>query len=184
MTSIPASRSALATIFAPRSWPSRPGLAMTTRIGPAMLASHRRCATFRRALTSSAAYFAGTDGRQRGAGRTGVSSQGQPGGRTPLGLAAEAGTYAVQAEMVGHVGMPAPAPDGWAQSGSAGGALRTPPPHDEALSCQQFCSPVRSHQKSRPLGAVVPAGLIPIRLPIQRLPRAYPSWLAPDRQLS
>src|SRR5687767_4411510 len=32
MTSIPASRSARAITFAPRSWPSRPGLAMTTRI--------------------------------------------------------------------------------------------------------------------------------------------------------
>src|SRR5262249_37639497 len=32
MTSIPASRSARAMIFAPRSWPSRPGFAMTTRI--------------------------------------------------------------------------------------------------------------------------------------------------------
>src|SRR5918999_1274131 len=32
MTSMPASRSARAMIFAPRSWPSRPGLAMTTRI--------------------------------------------------------------------------------------------------------------------------------------------------------
>src|SRR3954463_16580862 len=33
MTSMPASRSARATTFAPRSCPSRPGLAMTTRIG-------------------------------------------------------------------------------------------------------------------------------------------------------
>src|SRR3990172_11403165 len=32
MTSMPASRSALAMIFAPRSWPSRPGFAITTRI--------------------------------------------------------------------------------------------------------------------------------------------------------
>src|SRR6266513_1355347 len=32
MTSIPASRRARAMIFAPRSWPSRPGFAMTTRI--------------------------------------------------------------------------------------------------------------------------------------------------------
>src|SRR5262245_5192360 len=31
MTSNPASRSARATIFAPRSWPSRPGLATITR---------------------------------------------------------------------------------------------------------------------------------------------------------
>src|SRR5687768_9878762 len=31
MTSMPASRSARAMIFAPRSWPSRPGLATTTR---------------------------------------------------------------------------------------------------------------------------------------------------------
>ena len=33
MTSMPASRSAAATTFAPRSWPSRPGLATRTRIG-------------------------------------------------------------------------------------------------------------------------------------------------------
>ena len=33
MTSIPASLSAAATTFAPRSWPSRPGLATRTRIG-------------------------------------------------------------------------------------------------------------------------------------------------------
>src|SRR4051812_41282645 len=32
MTSMPASRSARAITLAPRSWPSRPGLAMTTRI--------------------------------------------------------------------------------------------------------------------------------------------------------
>src|ERR1044072_9184364 len=34
MTSIPASRSDRAMIFAPRSWPSRPGFATTTRMGP------------------------------------------------------------------------------------------------------------------------------------------------------
>src|SRR5438309_662286 len=34
MTSMPASRSARATTFAPRSWPSRPGLATTTRMRP------------------------------------------------------------------------------------------------------------------------------------------------------
>src|SRR5215472_10741876 len=33
MTSIPASRSARAMTLAPRSWPSRPGLAIRTRIG-------------------------------------------------------------------------------------------------------------------------------------------------------
>ena len=33
MTSIPASRRAAATTFAPRSWPSRPGFATSTRIG-------------------------------------------------------------------------------------------------------------------------------------------------------
>src|SRR5687768_17161156 len=32
MTSMPASRSARATTLAPRSWPSSPGLAMSTRI--------------------------------------------------------------------------------------------------------------------------------------------------------
>src|SRR5918993_1508432 len=34
MTSMPASRSALATTLAPRSWPSSPGLATTTRMRP------------------------------------------------------------------------------------------------------------------------------------------------------
>src|SRR3954464_12729771 len=38
MTSMPASRSARAMIFAPRSWPSRPGLATTTRIFRAVAA--------------------------------------------------------------------------------------------------------------------------------------------------
>jgi hypothetical protein len=33
MTSNPASRSVRATILAPRSWPSRPGLAIRTRAG-------------------------------------------------------------------------------------------------------------------------------------------------------
>src|SRR5216684_320417 len=33
MTSIPASRSAAATTFAPRSWPSNPGFATSTRMG-------------------------------------------------------------------------------------------------------------------------------------------------------
>src|SRR3954447_7644516 len=37
MTSMPASRSARATTFAPRSWPSRPGLATTTRMRPVEL---------------------------------------------------------------------------------------------------------------------------------------------------
>src|SRR5712691_9203921 len=36
MTSKPASRSARATIFAPRSWPSSPGLATTIRYVPGM----------------------------------------------------------------------------------------------------------------------------------------------------
>src|SRR6185312_3708346 len=36
MTSMPASRSARATIFTPRSWPSSPTLASKTRIGAAM----------------------------------------------------------------------------------------------------------------------------------------------------
>src|SRR5215475_5726486 len=41
MTSMPASRSARAMIFAPRSWPSRPGFAMTTRIFPATIRKYR-----------------------------------------------------------------------------------------------------------------------------------------------
>src|SRR4051812_45351756 len=45
MTSMPASRSARAITLAPRSWPSRPGLAITTRSGrgiAAILPSHPR----------------------------------------------------------------------------------------------------------------------------------------------
>src|SRR3954454_10892566 len=41
MTSIPASRSALAMIFAPRSCPSRPGFATTTLIFPATVGQYR-----------------------------------------------------------------------------------------------------------------------------------------------
>src|SRR4029450_13005868 len=41
MTSMPASRSARAMIFAPRSWPSRPGFAITTRIFPATIGQYR-----------------------------------------------------------------------------------------------------------------------------------------------
>src|ERR671918_1982095 len=41
MTSMPASRRALAMIFAPRSWPSRPGLAITTRILAGTSAEYR-----------------------------------------------------------------------------------------------------------------------------------------------
>src|SRR5438445_42493 len=39
MTSMPASRSARATIFTPRSWPSSPTLAISTRMGAAMAAN-------------------------------------------------------------------------------------------------------------------------------------------------
>src|SRR6266542_3456302 len=42
MTSYPASRRARATIFAPRSWPSRPGLAITIRYVSAMSEEGRR----------------------------------------------------------------------------------------------------------------------------------------------
>src|SRR3954447_10662493 len=41
MTSIPASRSALAMIFAPRSWPSSPGFAITTLIFAATVRQYR-----------------------------------------------------------------------------------------------------------------------------------------------
>src|SRR5581483_6230284 len=41
MTSIPASRSARAMILAPRSWPSRPALAITTLIFPATVGQYR-----------------------------------------------------------------------------------------------------------------------------------------------
>src|ERR1700722_13508485 len=43
MTSMPASRKARAMILAPRSWPSRPGLATTTRILPLGGASADTC---------------------------------------------------------------------------------------------------------------------------------------------
>src|SRR5213083_667333 len=39
MTSMPASRSARATIFTPRSWPSSPTLAISTRMGAVMAAN-------------------------------------------------------------------------------------------------------------------------------------------------
>ena len=52
MTSMPASRSARAMIFAPRSWPSRPGFATTTRI-------------FRRGGGRPAGYFGAVDMRRR-----------------------------------------------------------------------------------------------------------------------
>src|SRR4051794_34878963 len=42
MTSIPASRSARATTFAPRSWPSRPGFATTTRMREPMSTNLQR----------------------------------------------------------------------------------------------------------------------------------------------
>src|SRR4029453_7584490 len=45
MTPMPASRSARATTFAPRSWPSRPGLATTTRIRVLMGASSGQIVT-------------------------------------------------------------------------------------------------------------------------------------------
>src|SRR3982751_712188 len=41
MTSMPASRRARAMIFAPRSWPSRPGFAITTRIFRATVGQYR-----------------------------------------------------------------------------------------------------------------------------------------------
>src|SRR5581483_12355132 len=50
MTSIPASRRARAMIFAPRSWPSRPGFATTTLIFPATVGQYRNGETHRRRL--------------------------------------------------------------------------------------------------------------------------------------
>src|SRR4051794_38553883 len=50
MTSIPASRSARAMIFAPRSWPSRPGFATTTLIFPATVGQYRNGEAHRRRL--------------------------------------------------------------------------------------------------------------------------------------
>src|SRR5213078_910011 len=57
MTSIPASRSARAMIFAPRSWPSSPGLATTTRI-------FRVCVLFTAAADVMAPAAAGAAGAQ------------------------------------------------------------------------------------------------------------------------
>src|SRR3990172_6623650 len=43
MTSIPASRRPWMTTFTPRSWPSRPGLAISTRMRrPGSISNHRR----------------------------------------------------------------------------------------------------------------------------------------------
>src|SRR3954470_8634463 len=58
MTSIPASRSARAMILAPRSWPSRPGLATTTRI-------FRVCVLF----TARGCYASATLWRRHGGAR-------------------------------------------------------------------------------------------------------------------
>src|ERR671928_2234010 len=55
MTSMPASRSARAMIFAPRSWPSRPGLATTTRIFFVLLGAGSVIVARRRAGSYSAA---------------------------------------------------------------------------------------------------------------------------------
>src|SRR5713101_9160835 len=46
MTSMPASRSARAIIFAPRSWPSRPGFAISTRIFFSAICSLRSAQAF------------------------------------------------------------------------------------------------------------------------------------------
>src|SRR6267378_2002576 len=58
MTSMPASRSARATIFTPRSWPSSPTLAISTRIGGAMAAN---CTVLPSAhpMTSDPSFFRG-----------------------------------------------------------------------------------------------------------------------------
>src|SRR5262245_53382764 len=54
MTSIPASRSARAMTFAPRSWPSRPGFATITRI----FLDNRRLHVFTPHLAKRIAHFA------------------------------------------------------------------------------------------------------------------------------
>src|SRR3954453_16525070 len=69
MTSIPASRSALAMIFAPRSCPSRPGLAITTRILPVIRAAVYGGAPHDRRLLSGLA--------QSGRGQLGLSRGGR-----------------------------------------------------------------------------------------------------------
>src|SRR5271169_6666773 len=79
MTSTPASRSARATTFAPRSWPSRPGLAMTTRmllmnplhriadrVRPARLAATGRVAAPARPAGGATTRRPASGGRARG----------------------------------------------------------------------------------------------------------------------
>src|SRR5215472_16557799 len=78
MTSTPASRSARATTFAPRSWPSRPGFAMTTRM--LLMDPPTRCCvppTFRAAAISLASGQGGRGGQRC-----------RQGGQVPVKLAA------------------------------------------------------------------------------------------------
>src|SRR5487761_2065969 len=70
MTSQPPSRNARATTFAPRSWPSRPGLAMRTRIfvvlGAAVIGiSHWALGNSRAAGLWRGFYRTGRNGRDR-----------------------------------------------------------------------------------------------------------------------
>src|SRR5919197_171722 len=58
MTSMPASRSARAITLAPRSCPSRPGLAMTTRIFCTDLSNYRRFFVFSPDVPERVAHFA------------------------------------------------------------------------------------------------------------------------------
>src|SRR5712692_694355 len=57
MTSIPASRSARAMIFAPRSWPSSPGLAIKTRIFFSGISVETRSFPLQRGITLSDSHF-------------------------------------------------------------------------------------------------------------------------------
>src|SRR5690348_6288971 len=89
MTSMPASRSARATTFAPRSWPSRPGFATTTRIGTAA-----RLLRDDRPRGAPTGLERDARARDRGAGELRHSAlldcrdRGTPGGLPALGLRA------------------------------------------------------------------------------------------------
>src|SRR5215212_5439579 len=70
MTSMPASRSARAMIFAPRSWPSRPGLAITTRTVRATVQVYegdpRRLASMRLTVVGCSPAWPNSGGAQSG----------------------------------------------------------------------------------------------------------------------
>src|SRR4051794_32871398 len=113
MTSMPASRSVRAMIFAPRSWPSRPGFATTTRILRLMRASVSGANAPLRRLARG---FSGPGGGVRAADRPGGRPMHRPPFRTltsvsllALALAAGCGggsSGSSGSSSVGGVGQP------------------------------------------------------------------------------